>query len=166
MLEFITSKIAMMMAAIIILTSVLAVFTLIREDANDIQLRNYADTISDIINDINSINGETKEIITFQKGGEGIYLEPEIDGKGYEIKIYQNRVLVRQEDASFIERFIGQVHLWEPERTAYDLNEIQDRDRENHQLKFISGKDLIIDRRLMEKEGENGYMTFVYLIDG
>ncbi len=166
MLEFITSKIAMMMAAIIILTSILAVFTLVREDADDLRLRNHAETISDAISNMNAINGETKEIITFQKGVDGIYLKPEIDGNEYEIKIYQNRVMVRNEDASFIEKFMGQVHLWEPEGTAYDPNEIQDKDKENLQLSFISNEDIVIDRRLIEVEGENGYMTFVYLLNG
>jgi hypothetical protein len=166
MLEFITSKIAMMMAAIIILTSVLAVFTMIREDAEDLKLRNTADSISDTISNINSINGETKEIITFDKDMEGIYLEPEIDGKEYEIKIYQNRVMVRQDDDIFIEKFVGKIHLWEPEDTTYDQNEIQDQDEENHKLSFLSHENLIIDRRLIELEGENGYMTFVYLLHG
>lgn len=161
-LEFLTSKMAMMIAAIIILTSVLAVFTMMREDANDLKLRNCADTISSSINSMNSINGETRELITFQKGKEGIYLEPEVDGRGYEIRITRYKVMIKQEDNVFIEQFITAVHLWEPEKTAYDLMEFQDNDDRNPQLNIISKEDIVIERKLINLQGENGYMTFVY----
>jgi hypothetical protein len=145
MLEFLTSKMAMMI-----------------EDANDLKLRNCADTISSSINSMNSINGETRELITFQKGKEGIYLEPEVDGRGYEIRITRYKVMIKQEDNVFIEQFITAVHLWEPEKTAYDLMEFQDNDDRNPQLNIISKEDIVIERKLINLQGENGYMTFVY----
>ena len=166
MLEFLTSKIAMMIAAIIILVSVLGIFTMIREDGKDLELRDVTDTISKSINNINSINGETNELITFQKGRDGIYLHPEIDGKSYEIILTQKKVMVRQGEEVFIEEFLTPVHLWKPVRNVYNLTEIQDMDEGNPQLNLMSEEDIVIERKLINIQGENGYMTFVYLLRG
>lgn len=166
MLEFLTSKIAMMMAAMIILISVMGIFTMIREDAEDLELRDVTDSISQSINDINSINGDTKELLTFQKGKDGIYLRPEIGGKDYEIILTQKKVMVRQDEEVFIEEFITSIHLWEPVNNVYNMTEIQDMDAGNPQLNFMSGEDFVIERKLINLQGENGYMTFVYLLHG
>jgi hypothetical protein len=165
-LDFLTSRIAMMVAAVIILTSVLAVFTMIREDGRELELRNTADTISGSINEINSINGETREFITFRKGKEGVYLEPEINGKSYGITLTRNKVMIRQDDIVFIEDLMGSIHLWEPEKTSYDLAEIEEKDRGNPQMNLNAHDDYIIEKKMINLQGENGYMTFVYMLKG
>jgi hypothetical protein len=163
-LDLLTSKIAMMVAAIIILTTVLGIFTMQREDAKGLELKNIAEKISNSINSINSINGETQESLTFQKEEEGIFLEPEIDGKGYDIILTQNKVLIRQNDHVFIENFVTPIHVWDPEKTAYNSTQILNKDKENTRLEFTSGEDFVILRKMVELDGEKGYMTFVYLL--
>lgn len=163
LLDFITSKIAMMIAAIIILTSVLGIFSMQREDANELELRNIADKISSSVNNINTVLGETKETVTFVKGEDGIFLDPKVEGKTYEIILTQNEVIVKQEGKNFLRDFIVNIHLWEPENIVYNLTHLQNRDDENKELDFTSGEDFEIQRKSIEIDGEKGYMTFVYL---
>jgi hypothetical protein len=164
--DFITSKLAMMIAAIIILTSVLGIFSMQREDAKDLELRNIVEEISQTINNLNTVSGETKETMTFRTGEQGIYLTPNVDGKPYEIVITQYEVIVKQEGKIFLRDFVMSIHLWEPENIMYNLSLLQNRDEENSQLEFVSGEDFVIHRKLMEMDGEKGYMTFVYLLQG
>jgi hypothetical protein len=166
LLDFITSKIVMMIAAIIILTSVLGIFAMQREDAKELELRNITDKISGTVNNINTVLGETKETITFTKGEDGIFLNPKVEGKTYEIIITRYEVIVKQEGKIFLSDFVVNIHLWEPENIAYNLTHLQNKDEENTKLDFTSGEDFIIHRKLIEIDGEKGYTTFVYLSRG
>jgi hypothetical protein len=165
-LELLTSKIAMMVAAIVILTSVLGIFSMQREDTKELELRNITDKITVTINNMNTIMGETKEIITFKEGEDGIFLKPKVDGKTYEITITRYEVIVRQDAKTFLRNFIEDIHLWVPEKTEYNSTQIQDINKENMKLDFISGADFVIQRKLIEIDGEKGYMTFVNLVRG
>jgi len=162
MLDFITSKIAMMIAAVIILTSVLGIFAWQREDSKALELRNIADEISNSINEFNSISGETKVNVTFEKSNEGIYLNPKVDGEDYEIIITQSEVIVRQNDRLFLRNFISSVHIWEPNSEFYDKDEIKDNDSKSPQQELRSGEDFQIYRKLVNSGEGKQYMTFVY----
>ena len=47
---------------------------------------------------------------------------------------------------------------------VYNFTYLQNKDEENTKLDFTSGVDFIIHRKLIEIDGEKGYMTFVYLL--
>jgi hypothetical protein len=162
LLDFITSKIAMMVAAVVILTSVLGIFAWQREDSKDIELRNIADEISGSINEINSISGETKINITFEKSNDGIYLNPRVDGKAYKIIISQNEVIVRQNERLFLRNFINAVHIWEPDSEAYEKDEIKEKDRKSPEIELKSEENFQIYRKLVNSGEGKEYMTFVY----
>lgn len=166
MLEFLTTKIAMMVAAAIILISVFGIFSMQREDAKELDLKNISHEISGAINNVNTIIGETRETVTFEEGEEGIYLKPRIEGKAYEIILTRYEVVIRQDDKTFLINLIEDIHLWFPERGIYTSSEIMDLDKEYWKLAFISGENFIIQRKLIEIDGEKGYMTFVYLSRG
>jgi hypothetical protein len=153
----------MMIAAIVVLTSVLGVYAIQREQVKDIKLRNIADEISGIINDINSLSGETKINVTSEEGRGGIYIEPFIDGKGYEILITQYRVVTTQGNRRYSSNFIEPVHLWVPVWNTYNWTQIDEIDSSNNTLELNSGDEFIIERKLIDLKGERVYMTFVHV---
>lgn len=163
MFEFVTSKIAMMVAAIVILTSVLGVYAFQREQVKDLRLRNIADEISGIINDINSLSGETKINVTFDESREGTHIEPLVEDKRYEILITQYRVSITQDNRRYSSNFIEPVHLWVPGSNSYNQSIIQEIDNEYKTLRLESGDDFVIERKLLDLRGEQIYMTFVYV---
>ncbi len=163
MLDFITSKMAMMIAAIIILTSALGIYALQREQTKDLELNNIADKIAGAIENINTLQGETKVNVTFDIGKEGIYIDPMVNGKDYEILISQYKIMITQEERRAISNFVIQIHLWPPLSNAYNLTEIEYIDESNRTLEFLSGEDFKIQRKLLEINGENEYRTFVYM---
>jgi len=163
MLELVTSKIAMMMAAIIILASVLGIYAIQRNQAIELELKNIADKISGTIKNLNDLQGETKVIVAFDEGDGDVYVKPYIDGKRYEIMITSNKVFITQDDRHYISDFTGLIHLWVPLSNTYNQTQIQYLDDENRKLEFESGQDFEIERKFVEIGGEDKYMTFVYL---
>lgn len=163
MLEFVTSKIAMMIAAIIILTSVIGVYALQREQAKDLELQNIADKITGAIDNVNTIQGETKIKVTFDRGKEGVYVKPLVNGKNYEIMITKFKVIITQSSRRATSNFLDSIHLWTPLSNSYNLTQIKDNDKANRTLEFVSGDDFKIERKFMQINGENEYRTFVYI---
>ncbi len=163
MLDFVMSKIAMMIAAIVILTSVLGFFYFQREEAKDLELENIAEKFTDAVNNINSLQGETVVNVTFDEGKEGIYVRPNVNGNNYEILMSRSNIIITQEKRRASDNFITPVHLWEPENKAYNQTQIEQKDDDNKKLEFVSGQDFKIERKFLEISGENEYMTFVYI---
>jgi hypothetical protein len=152
----------MMIAAIIILTSVVGIYSMQREDAEDIALRNIAFKLTDAINDMNSLLGETLLNVSFEEGKSGLYLPPTVNGEKYEIRITRYEVLIKQKDSNSLESFIGEIHLWKPENDMYDSLEIINLNEKYNELIVDSHKDFVIQRKGIEVDGEKEYMTFVY----
>jgi hypothetical protein len=162
MLELVTSKIAMMIAAIIILTSILAVYALQRDSGKDLELQNMADKIAGAIDDLNTLSGETIVNLTFERKKEGIYVRPTLEGESYDIMISRYRVFITQDSRRGIGNLIAPVHTWKPLGNSYNQTNLDSIDRENKTLEITSGEDFKIQRKLVEVSGESQYLTFVY----
>jgi hypothetical protein len=163
MMDLITSKLAMMIAAVIILTTVLGVYAVQREQGKDIELMNIAETLCDAVDDLNGIQGETVLNITFDRRTQGRFLEPLVDGKNYEIKITQYEVVISQEGRRYEQDFMAPVHLWKPDSNSFTNSEIEDTDHEHKELSFTSGTDFTLERMRVVVGEELGFFTFVYL---
>jgi hypothetical protein len=163
MIDLITSKLAMMVAAIIILTTVLGVYAVQRDQGKDLELMNIVDTICGAVDDMNGIQGDTIFNMTFDRGSEGKFLEPLVDGKHYNILITSYEVVISQEDRHYEENFMAPIHLWKPQSNSFTSSQIHDSDVEHNELSFISGTDFTIERMRVVVGGENKYLTFVYL---
>ncbi len=163
MFDLLTSKLAMMIAAIVILTSVLGIFAYQREQAKDLELRNIADKISKAIDEYNTLLGESKVNVTFHREEDGIYVKPKVDGKNYDILITKYKVIISQEARRFYSNFARPIHLWVPKSSAYNQTEIQECDSEFKILQLVSGPNFKIERKLLEISSEREYETFVYV---
>lgn len=163
MFDLLTSKLAMMIAAIVILTSVLGIYAYQREQAKDLELRNIADRISGAIDEYNTLLGESKVNVTFEREEDGIYVQPKVNGENYDILITKYKVIISQEARRFYSNFAGSIHLWIPQSDSYNQTEIEDCDSEFKMLELVSGDTFKIERKLLEIDSEREYGTFVYV---
>lgn len=163
MIDLITSKLAMMVAALIIMTTVLGVYAVQRDQGKDLELMNIVETICGAIDDMNGIQGDTILNMTFDRGAEGRFLEPLVDGKNYDILITSYEVVISQDDRRYQEDFMAPVHLGQPHSSSLTSFEIEDGDMEHDELTFTSGTDFTINRKRVVVGGENKYLTFVYV---
>jgi hypothetical protein len=164
MLDVITSKIAMMIAAMIILATVIGIYQLQNEQGRELELRNIARQISDRIDYFNGLQGNMKTNITFDKNEEGIYIKPTVKGEDYDIMIAQNIVIIEQEGFRVSHGFIQHVHHWKPEGETYNRSEIEEKDTESSSINLVSGEDFVIERKLAIIDDLGDYRTFVYII--
>jgi hypothetical protein len=153
----------MMIAAIVILTSVLGIFAYQREQAKDLELRNIADKISQAIDDYYTLLGESIVNVTFDREEDGIYIQPIVDGENYDILITKYKVIISQESRRFYSNFAGSIHLWIPQTNSYNQTEIAECDSEYKILELVSGDNFKIERKLLEISNEREYGTFVYV---
>jgi hypothetical protein len=153
----------MMIAAIVILTSVIGIFAYQREQVKDLELRNIADKISKAIDEYNTLLGESKVNVTFDREEDGIYVQPKVDGKNYDILITKYKVIISQGARRFYSNFAGSIHLWIPQGSSYNHTEIQECDSEFKILQLVSGPNFKIERKLLEVDSEKEYGTFVYV---
>jgi hypothetical protein len=163
MIDLITSKLAMMVAAMIILTTVLGVYAVQREHGKDLELMNIAETICGAIDDMSAIQGDTVLNITFDLRDEGRYIEPLVNGKNFDIIITTHEVIISQDDRHYELDFMAPIHPWKPERNSFTISEIQESDAEHDELSFSSGNDFTIERMRSVVGEEGRFLTFVYL---
>ena len=165
MIDLITSKLAMMVAAIIILTTVLGVYAVQREQGKELELMNIAETICGAIDDLNGVQGDTILNITFDRGSEGRFLEPLVGSKNYDILITSYEVVISQDGRHYEEDFMAPVHLWQPDSNSLTSSEIEDADMEQDELSLTSGTDFTIERKRVVVDEEGRFLTFVYLTE-
>jgi hypothetical protein len=163
MLDFVISKVAMIMAAVFILLAGIGIYEIQKSAMEDEELQNIADTISKTVNELSAINANTEVNISFDRYRGGIYLKSTVGNKGYTIEITRNLLFITQEGRRISSNFIGLVHLWKPELRLYDASQIASKDHKNNAFDISSGDDVVIfvESRQIEGSG-SGYRTFVY----
>ncbi|MBS3816959.1 MAG: hypothetical protein KGY76_05290 [Candidatus Thermoplasmatota archaeon] len=144
MLQWLQSKMVLLTAGIILISSIIGVFYYRMDQMEDEERSNRCKMISRIIADMYSSNSdEMSQRITFEKGPEGIYLSPTVRGKPYDIEIWTDRVKVKQDGDTSTERFPTKVHLWpyrSINRTGHlDLAEERWRDERTPPLSLRAG---------------------------
>ncbi len=174
MLDWISAKVGMIFAAVVIAGSLMGFFAWQRVNFEDIQRQQTADFIANQIDHLSSLSGDGKDLFTFNinKELDGIYLEPEIGGDPYEIMITPNHVILDQKgEGQFISSLTRKVHLWNP-LTVMSLDVLNDTflerlDEGNLSLTFELGQDFYVESRSLNittatSPMERIYLTFVY----
>ena len=163
MLDFITSKIAIVMAAVFILLVALGMYEIQNNAIEEEELENIANKISATIDEISAMEASTKVNLTFEDLGEGIYLKPKVGDDTYEIRITPNLVFIDQNGRGTYSHLITAVHLWKPDKNGYNATELEYLDN-NRELKIVSGDKvvIIVERTQIEAMGLLEHHTFVY----
>ena len=164
MLDFMMSKLAMLVAAVIILLAGIGLYEIQKNAIEDEELQNIGDKIAKTVNELNALNADTKVNLTFNRYKEGIYIKPTVGGEVYTIRITQNLLFLTQKGRSIASNFLSAVHVWKPDKCDYNMTELADLDAENRDMEINSGEDIEIDleRKQIEVSGMLEYHTFVY----
>jgi len=169
MIEFVTSKVVGAIAAMVLLGSMLGFFAIQRSSAEEQQFRNMCDSLARTIDGVSSLNAATEVNVTFGQNGSGLRLDFSFRNKGYDIEIRTGQVIFRQGGLTAVSVLARAIHHWDPKAagngtTLYVSEETLARlDGEHPALKTPSGKDLVVESRLLAISGEMRYATFVHV---
>lgn len=166
MLEWLTSKIVISVAALVILASVggfLAVQTQVWEDE---ELRNVAKEISGTVNDISTIQAETVVFLSFGDDGNGLSVKASIGGDHYDVEVFRDMVRCKQGDRRSASFFYHSIHLYPPSMVdRSNMTAIRSMDLELGKLDTTSTGKMIIMRVLVGDLGSQTFETFLFLGD-
>jgi hypothetical protein len=168
MIEFVTSKVVGAIAALLLLGSILGFFAVQRSAAEERQFREMCGTLARTIDGVSSLDGTTGVNVTFGGNGPGLQLDFSFRNQGYDIEIRAGQVIFRQGGLAAVSALARPVHPWDPKLlgngTALYVpeGELARLDHDNAVLKSPSGKDLVVESRLVYIWGEPRYETFVH----
>ncbi|MFA5772726.1 MAG: hypothetical protein WC974_08370 [Thermoplasmata archaeon] len=167
MLDWFSSKIAMIIAISILIISVVGFFNNENANLNQIELKNVADEISTAISNMANTKAETQLRVTFNKSANGTYMNPTVQGEAYCINLTQDLVVLRCKGFVITSKIASPIHLWNASISDSSKNfsssEVQKYDSAHPSKQFLSGTDFVILNRLINIDGKDVYFTFVYL---
>ena len=168
MIEFMTSKVVGAVAALVLLGSIMGFFAIQRSAAEERQFRSMCDSLSRTVDGVSALNAATEVNITFSGTGPGLRLDFSFRNQGYEIEIRSGQVIFRQGGLAAVSPLTRAVHPWDPKQLGNGTElyvsdeELERLDRASPVLKSPSGRDLVVDSRLVHVSGEPRYETFVH----
>ena len=168
MIEFVASKVVGAIAAMVLLGSILGFFAIQRSSAEEQQFREMCDSLARTIDGVSSLNAATQVNVTFGGNGTGLRLDFSFRNQGYDIEVRPVQVIFRQGALTAVSPLSRSIHPWDPKLLGngpalYVSEEMLERqDAGNGALKSPSGKDLVVESRLMYVSGEPRYETFVH----
>lgn len=164
MLDWLTSKLAMMIAALLLLASVLGFFAAQLDGIDAIKLQDVSKSIADSIDSVSSSSGSIVINVNYNTTGAGLHLPPTIRGEPYDIEITQDLVMVSLGGTNRVNEFFNSVHIWNPlDYTQLNQTELDYYDALSRTTdEFMSGNDFVIEGRTIDVNGTLEYHTFVY----
>lgn len=163
MLDWLSSKFIMIVAAILILASTITLINVQRSSLEEFELKKIANKIADEVNSVGLCFAETKLIFNFDKNSDAQSLPNKIGRNGYSINFTRTSVIVTQNAKGFIAQFSVQVHTWNP-NSVETGNEVimEEMDEKNKYLAFGSSSKFVIEQKALIMEDGNEFHTFVY----
>ena len=164
MLEWITSKVVVSIAALLILASVSGFFVTEREGWKDAQATNISKEIAKLVNQASTVNSNLTSVIHFGEGDSGINLPSNVDGSSYIITFDRTTVRCELNGRSSISDLYSGVHLYPP--TDIDLKNLtqkREHDLDHQTLTTHSSGKIVLMRARTVTSGAPEFETFVFV---
>ncbi len=163
MIDWLSSKFALLVAALLILASAFTIIRIQRRSIEDLELERIAEDIASVVNSAALVNAQSSIVVEFGRGGQGGSLPSDVGGVPYTVNLTRTAALVIQNSKGFMAVFIESVHLWEPGQDSIDgALSIEEMDESHRYLQLDSRTDFVVERKIVKTEEGDGYHTFVY----
>ncbi len=161
MFDYLMSKMTWIIAAVILTSSIIGIFTWQRETVDRVELEQLTGHIASFIDETNGVEGKTDIIVSFKEESDSsLHLPSSLNGRAYKINLTTSGVYISQgRDKDWCD-FKGKIHLYDPiflDNTT-SLSTISRLDNEFDTLEIESGKDFILEN----KRVAGGYRLFVF----
>jgi hypothetical protein len=137
MLEWLSSKMAVALGAMLLLSSVTAFFACQRESIRRIEIGNVARGIAGFIDAVLDLTGETKFVVACD-GDAALIIPKEVGGSPYEIHLRRDSVIIAQEGRTMVAHWTGELHFWQHHDMAIDTEVAQGLDADYLSLDLLS----------------------------
>ena len=167
MIDIITSKFALLVASVLVLTSALGLVSLQRDALEAQELENIVERISRTVDDMASAGANSRVSICFAQSNNATYavtLPLEVGGKEYSIEITKGFALVSQGSRAFSRKFSMEIHPWNPGAMANaDRAYLDFQDDSSERLSIAPSKSILdIESRTILVDGSYENEVFVH----
>jgi len=167
MIDWLTSKTALIIAAAVILAVLVGFFAYHQSTLNQESLSGLATDLAHYINDVSSRDSEIRMRVTFSNDVDSYEMPATVNGKTYTIQISSTQVILTQQGGDAAMRdLMNPVHIFPPPGLA-DLGPhvLNSADRLVRPLLIVSGQEFFIESRACVSSPSN-YPTFCYISEG
>lgn len=161
MLDYLSSKMVWIVAAIVMTSSIMGIFVWQRESSDELELEIRARGIRDIVNEFCNTNGEVKAEISFNESTSSDFkLEPTINDEPYKLNFTSSGLFLNQDRKSVWNRFTKEVYIFNPNLldSGTSIGILDRINIENHHMSISSHEDFIIET----KEFNDIHHVFIY----
>ncbi len=152
-MDFVVSKVAMAICALLVVTVVAGVFS---EGALIGRTRGFEQVLAKFVNLAEQAVGTGSE-------SSVLWCAPYLpDGEGVTISIYRGIVLVESTEGSAADYPIRGIHVWHPDGQPLNRSMVDALDRCSGSLTFESGQSVVIVTKFVTYEDERRLLVFVY----
>ena len=163
MLDWVMSKIAMSVVAVILILLGVGYIESQRDSLEQLELRNTARGLADLVNELAGTNSNITIIVSPAGEHSSGYLPATIAGKAYTIQIMPQFVAIEQDGVRRTGQFSEIIHPWQPTTTVFTNEDIDRQDTAATPLAFKSGVKVHSKRQMITVDGDHQWHTFVYL---
>ncbi|MGM0405860.1 MAG: hypothetical protein ACQEQM_06945 [Thermoplasmatota archaeon] len=161
MLDYLSSKMVWIVAAIVMTSSIMGIFVWQRESSDELELEIRARGIRDIVNKFCNTDGEVKAEISFNEStSSDLKLKPTINDKPYKLNFTSSGLFLNQDRKSVWNRFTKEVYIFNPNLldSGTSIGILDRINIENHHMSISSHEDFIIET----KEFNDIHHVFIY----
>jgi len=161
MLDYLSSKMVWIVAAIVMTSSIMGIFMWQRESSEELELEIRARGFRDIVNEFCNTDGEIRAEFSFNENASSDFkLKPTINDESYYLNFTSSGLFLIQNDRNIWNRFIDEVYLFNPSllesRTSMGI--LDKINIENQYMLITSSEDFIIET----KELNDIHHVFIY----
>ena len=162
MIDWISSKVAMSLAALILLAGVVSFFLAQQEEARHDALHSIANQAASYIDEISRSPGEIAARISVGPGGT-LELPALAAGQAYALTVYRSYVVAGYDGKRAFAVLTTSIHMWQPRAGSYTASEVAEFDTLHPSLALESEGSAIVSRRSLVIDGSPTLETFVFL---
>jgi len=160
-IDWISTKVAMTLAALILLAGVVAFFLAQQQEARHDALQSIADSASAYTDGVSAMAGEVATSMSLGPGGSQ-ELPGTAAGEAYALTVYPSYVVAGLDGERAFAILRTPVHLWQPRAGNYTAAEVAGLDSLHPSLTISVGGSVIVSRRSLTIDGSPTLETFVF----
>jgi hypothetical protein len=160
MLDWLTSKIGVLIAVGVLISFVLGFFAWEHSAMTEKELQSVADSIAGSIHSLAGLNAKT--LINASFGSEPSQLPPSINGDAYTINVTESMVIIRRGNSQVVSEFVDAVFPFNITNRSFNTTEFENVSASGYTGEHESGQRFFIERAEINVSGEVKYVTLVY----
>lgn len=162
MLDWVMSKVAMSIAAVVLILTGVGYIESQHDALTRTQLGAVARELADLVDELEGLDANVSVRLGPRTATAVGRLPSTVADTEYTITVAQHTVLLAMGSLRVAETFIGNVHLWRPDAREYTQATLDSKDGAVPTLEVPSGTRLVLARTQLVVDGEYQWHTYLY----